>query len=227
MSAPITSQLSLDQADELFTIYRDYIQANDSMKTFGKILADDFTSVQKCEFAWQKLEIGMPLEQIKGILQKDNVLQLRPIDAKCRILIVGCGNGPIANAAGHPVGKYEGDDNYANEHAHEGAITINPHLASNPTLVGFFGSQAFPMIADEQFDLIVIEGTHVNDTPIGRSELIRIASKTAQIVIAVVEDPSAIAFTWEENSRNPQSENYVMPVTVLDLTGHPCFACKK
>ena len=227
MSAPITSQLSVDQADELFSIYCDYIQADDSTKTYGKIFADDFPSVQKCEFAWQKLEIGMPLEQIKGILQKDNVLQLRSIDAESRTLIIGCGNKPIVNAAGFPIGKHEGDGNYENKHAHEGAITINPHLASNPTLVGFFGSQAFPMIADGQFDLIVIEGTYVGDTPIGRSELSRIASKTAQIVIAGVDDPEAIAFSWEENSKSVWAEGYVSPPSVMDLTNHPCFACKK
>ena len=219
-----TNQLSENQANELFGVYRDYMNASSSHE--ANIYAEDFPSVEKCIFAWQKLNVSLPLDEIKKTLKKDGVLQLRSIDSKCRTLIVGCGNRPLANAAGYPIGLHDDEPDYVNRHIHEGAITINPHLASNPTLVGFFGLQAFPVIADSQFDLIVIEGTRIEDTMIGRSELKRIASKTAQI-LSTLGNLNGREFSWEDNSKNGWDKDYIPPSFVMDLATHPCFPCKK
>ena len=227
MSSAATSKLRESQADELFALYRDYIKVNgESDARFLKFLLDSFPSVEKCKYAWQKLNVDFSTAKIKEILQNEKVLQLRAIDPECRTLIVGCGNGPFACAGGYPIGTLGDDSGYVLAHAHVGAITINPLLAANPTLVGFFGVQEFPMLQNGQFDLIVIEGIQIEDTEIGRSELVRIASKTAKIV-CTHGGLQGLEFSWEDNHKCVWSDDYVPPPVVINLTDHPCFSRKK
>lgn len=205
--------------DQFFSIYR-YFFRNFcfDFPQFGNgcvYMREDFASVKECKVQWPLLDVQLPIDQIRQILYKTGIMQLRPIDENCRILVVGCGNGPIANAAGYALTNKD-DDAYQEQHAHHNAITINPHLATNPTLVGVFGAQKFPMLDDGQFDLIVIEGTSISDTEIGRLELERLRNPEGGQVVVNLGDKSGKKFSWEDNAANCWDEEYQAPEVVIE-----------
>ena len=107
----------------------------------------------------------------------------------------------------------DAEDPYVKRHEHKNAITVNPDLASNPDLVAYFGEEHFPMLQNQQFDLIAVEGSRISDTPEGRKELARITSKTGQI-LNVMADGVGRQFSWEDNALNCWADNYVLPPPV-------------
>ncbi len=177
---------SLDekQADKVFALYRKFLDGAPRMD-FPWML-DEFQSVKTCPYSWGDLDIGISCEKMEKVLGQTGVLPLREPDKDCRVLVVGCGNGPIVNEGGYPLASKHLDEEESEEyrglHEHRDAITINPHLAANPTIVGYFGLQSFPMLADDQFDLIVIEGISIEFTIKGEEELNRILSMKGEIV---------------------------------------------
>lgn len=203
-------------ADKIFSLYANFFEkfSKENSKIIDHLawMKNDFSSKDCCDFAWRKLDIHIPINEMEKTLDKTGILQLRPISKDCKVLVVGCGNLPIANAGGDPI-SYE-DENYQKRHAHINAITINPHLAANSTLVAIFGAQKFPMIESGQFDLIVIEGTTICDTPVGREELERLRSPHGQIVSNNGENVG-YEFTWEDNGANCRSDDYVPTKVVI------------
>lgn len=214
--------LSEEEADKIFALYRKFIDEAPAQRY--PWMKEEFLSVEKCHYYWQDLDIGVSDETMGKVLSETGVLPLREVDKDCRILVVGCGNNPIADDRGYPLAarhcNVDKSERYRECHEHREAITINPLLAANPTLVGFFGAQKFPMLADGQFDLIAIEGTMIEDTPVGREELKRLLSSHGAVVqYNGLPEMKAYEFSWE-NQREPTSS---MPVAIEDITVYPSF----
>jgi hypothetical protein len=219
--------LNKEDADCLFKLYQRF--SDHAKEQFGITkcdwMAEDFTSVKDCSFEWQNLDIALPLDKVEEILNRTEVLQLRSIPEDSKVLIIGCGNSPFADDGSYPLRQDEWEE-YRLRHKHPKAITINPHLAHNPTLVGFFGAQQFPMLKSGQFDLIVIEVARILDTPIGRKELGRLASAQGK-VIQTLGDKCGYAFSWEDNTKNAREPDYVLPeILIKDLNIYESFNYK-
>lgn len=180
--------LSLDekQADKVFALYRKFLDEA-PCRDFPRMV-EDFRTVKSCPYSWGDLDIGISCERMEKVLGETGVFPLREPDKDCRVLVVGCGNGPVANEGGYPLAPKHLNEDEAEEyrelHEHRDAITINPHLAANPTIVGYFGLQRFPMLADGQFDRIVIEGISIDFTLEGQEELNRLLSSKGKVVDA-------------------------------------------
>lgn len=190
-------------------------------------MKQEFQSIDTCPYRWTELDVQLPIDQIEEILERTGVLQLRPIPENCRIAVVGCGNKPLADSGGYPlfsdVVQDEESEKYQREHKHPGAVTINPDLAFNPTLVAFFGEQKIPMLKSGELDLIVIEGTHIIDSPIGREELQRLPSLNGRVVWSI-DHKRGLEFSWENNSKNTRAPDYQEPPVVIeDLNIYPSF----
>ncbi len=212
--------LTEKSADRLFEIYRTHL--SEKAPSFMK---EDCASIKKCTFPWKELDIGLPIDAIERIAREQKVIQLRPVDPNAKILVVGCGNKPLVDAGGFSFLDKKEKTEYQARHAHPNTITINPHLPTNPTIIGLFGSDVFPVLPDGQFDLIVMEGAAIEDTPGGRRELERLASKTGRIV-ATMGRPLAYPFSWELNNASNadiQSGRFQMPKPCIDLSSHPSF----
>jgi hypothetical protein len=205
--------LSEENVDQFFSLYKKFFENLSPEIVRGKEwMFEDFKSAKECPYDWRQIDVHLPLDKIEQILQKTGILQLRPIDKNCRTLIPGCGSYPIADSASYPISH---DDPYRKIHAHRNAITVNPHLAANPTLVGFFGAQKFPMIEDEQIDLLVIEGTAIDNTELGREELKRIVNPQGQVVVNQ-GNKAGREFSWADNDTNVWEPDYVPPKVVIE-----------
>ncbi len=208
--------MDTDTAKKVFALYQRFFGNKDPDYAWMK---NDFNAVETCSFPWQDLDIRISPTEMEPILKETGILQLRPIPEDSRTLVVGCGNEPIANSASFPLEpKNVGDPQsiaYQKVHNHFHAITINPHLAHNPTLVGFFGAQRFPMLKTGQFDVIVIEGTKISDTRIGRDELNRLLRPAGRVVVNQ-GDEKGLKFSWENNSKNFWANDYVPPPVVIE-----------
>lgn len=218
--------LCKEKASHLFSLYTNFFDSVSS--NYPSISLDlefmkrEFSDINECAYEWQKLDVYFPIGHIENVLKTTGILPLRPVPKDSKILIIGCGNKPITNAGGDPIS--EDDGRYVHTHTHEGAITIDPFLATNPTLVGFFGAQEFPMLESKQFDLIVIEGTSIFDTIIGRKELARLLSPKGQVV-SNFGGSKGLEFTWEDNAKSFWDDRYVEPTPLInDLNAYsPAF----
>lgn len=208
---PLTEQ----EAEQLFAIYRKYCPRPNKERDF--IRFEFFESVQKSPLEWQRLNVELPLDEIEEIAKKTGILQLRRIDPNCKTLVIGCGSLPLVECSGNPT---DTSDPYVMKHEHKKAITINPDLASNPTLVAYFGDQEFPMLYDQQFHLIVIEGTKISDTPKGREELGRITFKDGHVLLET-GDAAGREFSWEDNAAEHWHASYVAPFIVPGFESLP------
>jgi hypothetical protein len=205
--------LNEENVDRFFSLYKKLFENLPPEIVKGKEwMFEDFKSAKECPYDWRLIDVQLPLDNIEQILQKTGILQLRPIDKNCRTLIPGCGNHPIVNSGGDPISH---DDPYRKIHAHRNAITVNPFLAANPTLVGFFGAQKFPMLEDGQIDLLVIEGTAINNTELGQEELKRIVNPQGQAV-ANFSDKSGREFSWADNDADCWEAGYVLPPVIIE-----------
>lgn len=207
--------LDKESADSLFNLYRRSVEKmtqSEQMKSYTW-MSDDFASVESCDYAWEHLDISLPLDEMENVLNETGVLQLRSLDEDSKVLILGCGNCPIANSGGYPLQESEWTK-YRNRHKHFKAVTINPHLGFNPCLIGSFGAQQFPMLKTGQFELIVIEGTTLVDTPLGRNELARLLSPKGNIV-QNFGGHHGYAFSWEDNAKNAYESGYELPSILI------------
>lgn len=209
-----------ETAKKVFSFYQRFLEESQMKIAPGLFwMKNDFLSVKNCLFPWRDLDVQLSSEEMGIVLSETGILPLRPVPQNSKILIVGCGNEPIADAGGYPLAlksdKNETSAQYQREHKHFNAITINPHLGHNPTLVGFFGAQKFPMLKTGQFDLIVIEGTNVEDTEIGRDEVQRLLNSSGQIVSNFGLKEGRL-FSWEDNAKNSWDPNYTMPPVVIE-----------
>ncbi len=174
--------LNKNNIQEFLQLYRNFVIKNDEdreesclFKTQTWILNEDHAfSLEKmynCEFDYRNLEVTLPLEKIQEIYHVHGVVQLRPIDPSAKILIIGCGNGRLSCGGGsslafdnpmilfgkETLGIYNRD--YSIKHQHPGAITIDPSLSANPTILGYFGNQPLsPLFKGQKFDTIIFEG---------------------------------------------------------------------
>lgn len=206
-------------ADGLFKLYQRFIEKatqSEDTKSFAW-MANDFLSAENCDYAWEYLDVSLPLDKIETILKKTGVLQLRSLDDYSNVLIIGCGNCPIADGGGYPLKGNEWA-RYRSIHTHPQAVTINPHLGFNPSLVGVFGAQEFPMLTTGQFDLIVIEGTNLVDTSLGRNELARVLSSKGDVVLNF-GDQHGYAFSWSDHTQNDQ----LPPLVIENLNLNASF----
>jgi hypothetical protein len=220
VSLQISNKCPLNEksADQFFKLYQRFFdKAITKLRDAGdfKWMAEEFSSVRECPFSWKDLDISMPIEKIEEVLERTQILQLRPIHNRAKTLVVGCGNVPLADMGGYPLKEDDYSEKYKKEHQHLNAITINPHLASNPTLVGFFGGQCFPMLKDAQFDLIAIEGTQIFDTADGRDELKRLLSPQGK-VIHNIGGKQGYEFSWEDNAKDLRAPDYELPKVLIE-----------
>lgn len=220
------SPLNEVKAEKLFSLYAKFFERftkeNSEIAQGVQWMKEGFNSVKECQFQWRDLDVTLSEEEIGKTLEKTGVLQLRPIDKDSRILIVGCGNKPLADSGGFPITEPE-DIQYQNEHTHHNAVTIDPHLAANPTLVAFFGAQKLPMIENGHFDLIVIEGVSICDTPIGREELQRVLSPHGRVVVSQ-DSIKGYEFSWENNKADMRHSQYITPPLIInDLRIYEAF----
>ena len=201
-SVPQNALQPLDKkkAEKLFLLYNRFLEMHNV--SYAEWIKADFQSVETCIYPWKDLDVQLSIEEMESILEKTGVLQLRPIPENCRIAVIGCGNEPIASANGSALAAKDQHDPeseaYRRVHKHAGAVTINPHLAHNPTIVAFFGRQELPMLKSGELDLIVIEGTMIDDTDIGRQELQRLRSLNGRVVSSH-GDKQGLEFSWEDN----------------------------
>jgi hypothetical protein len=140
------------------------------------------------------LDVTLPLEKIEAIARTHSIIQLRPIDERSKILIIGCGNCPIDDGSGLGLAT----DFYRERHAHPEAITIDQSLSMNSTLVAPFGEVRFPMLASHHFDTIIIEGTKIPHTELADSELQRLRSRDGKIY-KNYGSKECYQFSWEIN----------------------------
>jgi hypothetical protein len=231
--------LDNDTAKKVFALYQRFIDINNNPES--EQMRKEFTSPDSCPFPWEDLHVEISTEEMEEILDRTGILQLRATPQDCRILVVGCGNEPTADAGGSPLASKSRDgqdvqyylnspqesESYRKTHAHPNALTINPYLAFNPTLVSFFGTQHYPMLKTGQFDLIVIEGTMIEDTTIGREELNRLLSASGRVVVNQ-GDEKGLQFSWEDNSKSCWEADYVSPPVVIeDLNVYESFSYQK
>lgn len=92
---------------------------------------------------------------IRDIYQKYKVIQMRQYLSE-NVLILGCGNSPIAFGSTFVKNKYK------NKHLHTNCYTINPDLGMNPSIVGQFGVDDFTFLGESIFDEIIFEGFMMN-----------------------------------------------------------------
>ncbi len=228
--------LDKDTAAKVFALYQTFIDKNNNPES--EQMRKEFTSPDSCPFPWEDLQVEISTEEMQEILDRTGILQLRSTPQDCSTLVVGCGNEPTADAGGYPLAPKsngghwylnspEESERYRKVHAHRNAITVNPHLAHNPTLVSYFGTQHYPMLKTGQFDLIVIEGTAIDDTPIGRDELNRLLSPAGRVVVNQ-GDEKGLEFSWEDNSKSVWEPDYVTPPVVIeDLNIYDSFSYQK
>ena len=97
--------------------------------------------------------INVPWEEIERIWEesKHETIMLRHPDPAIRKLVVGCGNRPLVQCS-HHVG-------YNQEYTHVDAITLDPNILLNPTIVGFFPS-ATVIFEAGRFDEIDYDESH-------------------------------------------------------------------
>lgn len=207
---PTSFDLNQKDAKRLFDLYNRFFSI--ALDKIGPIkkeeyawMVKEFSDVKSCAYAWQDLRLSLRLDQMEKIWEETGVIQLRVIPKDAKTLIVGCGNCPIVDDGGYPLEakskNHSRSQNYRMTHAHLNAITINPHLAANPILVGFFGYQNFPMLKDGQFDLIAIEGAAFPETDLTQKELKRLLSPIGH-VIEVVGDGKGYRFDLEHCIQN-------------------------
>jgi len=126
-------------------------------------------------------------------------VQLRKID-KTKLL-VGCGNNPTSICFHHPINQTMFDKECCNyggyhwgksiihqckyqleqgiTHKHKEYITIDPNIAVNPTIVGFFGWYEIPdgLIPSGSLEDIVSEGINLTDLKNFSNDFLRLTGK--------------------------------------------------
>lgn len=139
---------------EIREMYNKFIKIN------GNVYPDsDENPWDNIDKKYHELNINLNLKDIKKAYAKYGIIQLRKIDNKAN-LVIGCGNGPLVDGGGYPITNLTKND-YHKQHKHEDAITINPDIGSNSTVIGFFGQQnisKFFKDINKKFDKITIEG---------------------------------------------------------------------
>jgi hypothetical protein len=191
-------------------------------------MAIPFRDIENCDVNWKALDIRIDLSKIFIDCETTGVLQLREVDPECKTLIIGCGNSPLEDSGGYALDSFfntsEQSQEYRKKHIHPHAITINPSLAANPTIVGYFGLQTFPMLRDHKFDLIVFEGVVIRQTtPEGRNELQRLMSPGAKIVVDGLHD-QGYEVSWEDMATFDSKTFYkTAKVVISNLREHESF----
>jgi len=126
-------------------------------------------------------------------------IQLREIKPKEVELVIGCGNNPSTVCYHHPMHSdfvnicHEcfPSINYAESiveqcfddlkkgktHCHYGAITINPNIEMNPTIIGHWAFEPMPFLPDNYFKHIEEEGISLRDLQYYWSERERLLIK--------------------------------------------------
>jgi len=113
------------------------------------------------------IDSSITADEIKYAFDNYRVIPLRKINPLLNTLIIGCGNNPISDSGGNPLNlKNFEHAEYRSEHYHSSAITIDPCMSKNPTIVGMFGWQPIAgLFGGKQFKKIVLEGVNLFDDP--------------------------------------------------------------
>jgi hypothetical protein len=157
----------------------------------------NISEYHKTDVSKLKIASGFP----RAFFNKEGKLiaiQLRPLQGE-KQLVIGCGNNPTTPAYNSLCSKEEHDklckEYFRNDrkfaeliiqqrdderksgiHNHEGAITINPDVNMNPTIVAFFGWYEMPeeLLPSNHFDDIESEGIDLRGMPFFKSDYERI-----------------------------------------------------
>lgn len=161
------------------------------------------------------LDIDLPIKKIKRKYFKNGFIQLRKIDPSLRILVIGCGNHPISMESWKEIFIHP---DYYNDHAHEDAITIDPNLKQNPTIVGSFGVSTLDVFPDHHFEKIIIEDIdipHILRLPHTKAEIARLLSADGELY-----------YDLKEISRKADSVDDLLKMWDFDHDGEDDFATK-
>lgn len=142
----------------------------------------------------ENLEINVSMDKIRRVYHETGVIQLREVDSHADTLMIGCGNRPLSDSGGYPIDPID-DPTYHENHAHTGAITVDPDLAKNPTIVVFFGDQSLSaLLKSHQFKKIIIEGVALMEedglplAPYTYSEIDRLLSDDGKLYCPPTEE---------------------------------------
>lgn len=102
-------------------------------------------------------------EAIQHAYDHYKIIPLRRFNPDTNILIIGCGNYPLSDSGGNALNLKKHDAiEYRSEHAHMNAITLDPCMSKNPTIVGMLGWQPLaPYFKGKRFEKIVLEGVNL------------------------------------------------------------------
>ncbi len=242
--------LDRNNVEKFLDLYREFVIKNDNEgenSCFFKnewILDEnhvfDLTNFHNKQFDYRNLEVSLQLHEIQEIYQTRGVIQLRPIDKSATTLIIGCGNGRLSNCGGlaHAFKsnyylKDGYDGKYSLNHLHPEAVTIDPSLAANPTIVAFFGNQQVSQIFEGQkFDKIIFEGYFTSsEQKFRKFDLFHLLNKNGQIFSCTnsTRGPQPID-CWDKAHINNEPHPFFQPFfdgdgkeCVLDVYGDPYY----
>lgn len=122
-------------------------------------------TLEAIQYDVEQLSIDSSLtpEAIQHAYDNYKIIPLRGFNPYTNILIIGCGNYPLSDSGGNALNlKNYGAIEYRSEHAHMNAITLDPCMSKNPTIVGMLGWQPLaPYFKGKRFEKIVLEGVNL------------------------------------------------------------------
>jgi len=113
------------------------------------------------------VDLSLTMNDIQNAFDKYKIILLRKINPSFDTLIIGCGSYPLSDSSGNKLNlkDFEASE-FRSEHSHLQAITIDPCMSKNPTIVGMFGwHQMAELFEGKQFSKIVLEGVNLFDDP--------------------------------------------------------------
>lgn len=114
------------------------------------------------------VDVELPADKTESVMKEHGCLQLRTINPDADTLIIGCGNGRNLDAGSYTFSHISEDSynsEYSLKHNHPvSAVTIDPSINANPTIVAFFGDQCVsPLFQGKKFTKIIFEGYFSSD----------------------------------------------------------------
>lgn len=173
---------SLPASDQLVVLVNDlvnkpFVSHYDCIEFFKKNWP---LKSNKRKFDIHELDITEHIGNIKQNYARYGIIVLRKYNGE-KYCTIGCGHKPLLDCGGYSFQTCKEQEEYQTKHCHDGHYTINPEMAYNPSIVGFFSDQEFKTIPNESFIEIYIEGVYLDPTEKFFSELLRMLKPNGQV----------------------------------------------